>query len=347
MARIDTKQLAAQLRAGQFSNLYYFYGSDILQVQTCTAQVLKAATGGDETAVTKLDGGSLNVSELADEAEMCPMFAEHNCIWVHDLNMDTLREDTRKALLDLLKRVAPQTVLVFDVTGFDIFGGKTGKNRKPTDKNRKLVDFIEKNGTSCLCEPKTQSQIAGDIIAAAKKNGCSMERPAAMTLAELCGCQTLLIRQELGKLCAFADGAEITEPMVRDMVTPQLETTVYMLTGAVLGHRAPAAMKAVEELLAMRVEMPYLMATVAGSLIEVQRACAARQEGRRVEDVMADFGYRFSFVVENAFRTSQGETMEHITKCLMLLCDAERRLHSGAVDERVLFEKTIVEMLRR
>ena len=65
-----------------------------------------------------------------------------------------------------------------------------------------------------------------------------------------------------------------------------------------------------------------------------------------VQDVTADFSYRFDFMVENAFRDSRGETAAHITKCLKLLCDAERRLHSQAVNERVLFEQTIAEMLR-
>ena len=347
MARVDSRKLNDQLKKGEFSNLYYFYGSETMQVSDCVRQVIRAVTGGDASAVTKLDGGTLDISALADEAELCPMFADHNCIWVHDLNMDSLREDQRKAVLELVKNVAAQTVLIFDVTGFDIFGGKTRKNKKPTDKNKKLIDYIEKNGTTCLSEPKNQGQLAAEIIAMAKRGGCEMQRPAAVELAELCGCQMLLITQEMGKLTAFADGGEITEQMVQDMVAPQLETTVYMLTNAVLGHRSSAAMQAVENLLAMRVEMPYLMATVAGSMIDVQRACAARMEGRKVEDVMHDFGYRFSFMVENAFRTSMGETMEHITKCLTLLSEAETRLHSGAVDERVLFEKTIVEMLRR
>lgn len=347
MARIDTKKLAASLKAGQLSRLYYFYGGDSMQVTQCVKAVLKTASDGDETAVTKLDGGNLDVSQLADEAELCPMFADHNCIWVHDLNMDTVREDVRKAVLEVLKDVAEQTVLVFDVTGFDIFGGKTGKNRKPSDKNRKIIDFIEKNGTTVLCEPKNQVQLADDIQMLAKKQGCSIAKPAAMTLAELCGCQMLVITQEMGKLSAFADGAEITEAMVRDMVAPQLETTVYMLTDAVLKHRSRDAMHRVAELLAMRVEMPYLMATVAGSLIDVQRACAARQAGKRVDDVMHDFGYRFSFMVEKAFRSSTGESTAHISKCLNLLAAAETRLHSGVVDERVLFEETIIEMLRK
>lgn len=345
MAILDAKRLSAQLKAGQFSNLYYFYGSDVMQVDDCVKQVIRAA--GDPESVTKLDGGALDVSALADEAELCPMFADWNVIWIHDLNMESAREDVRRGVMAVLENVAAQTVLLFDVTGFDIYGGKTGKNKKPSPKNKKLVDYIAKHGTVCCLEPKTASQTAGDIIAAAKKSGCTMERPAAQLLAEECGCQSLRIKQELGKLCAFADGGEITVQLVQEMVTPQLETTVYMLTNAVLRHRAADAMRAVDELLSMRVEMPYLMATVSGSLIDVQRACAARASGRNSEDVAHDFGYAFSFIVENAFRSSMGETNEHIAECLRLLCEAEKRLHSGAADERVLFEKTIVEMLRR
>ncbi|MBP0972283.1 MAG: DNA polymerase III subunit delta [Oscillospiraceae bacterium] len=345
MAIIDSKALQEQLKTGKLSNLYYFYGSDVMQVDACVKRVLKAS--GDPDGVTKLDGGNLDVSLLADEAEMCPMFADWNCIWIHDLNMETVREDVRKAVMAVLENVSPQTVLVFDVTGFDIYGGKTGKNKKPTAKNKKLVDFIAKSGTVCCLEPKSVSQTAADILASARKRGCSMERPAAQLLAEQCGCQSLQIKQELDKLCAFVDGGEITLQLVKEMVTPQLETTVYMLTNAVLRHKAADAMRAVDELLSLRVEMPYLMATVSGSLIDVQRACAARAAGKNAENVAADFSYSFSFMVENAFRSSSGETNEHIAACLRLLCDAEKRLHSGAVDERVLFEQTIVEMLRR
>ncbi len=345
MAIIDSRALQEQLKKGTLYNLYYFYGSDVLQVDACVKRVLKAA--GDPDGVTKLDGGALDVSQLADEAEMCPMFADWNCIWIHDLNMESVREDVRRGVMAVLENVSPQTVLVFDVTGFDIYGGKTGKNKKPTARNKKLVDYIAKHGTVCCLEPKSVSQTAADILASARKRGCTMQRPAAQLLAEECGCQTLRIKNELDKLCAFADGGEITMQLVKDMVTPQLETTVYMLTNAVLRHKAADAMRAVDELLSLRVEMPYLLATVSGSMIDVQRACAARRAGKTADDVAADFSYSFSFIVENAFRSSMGETNEHIAACLALLCEAEKRLHSGAVDERVLFEQTIVEMLRR
>ncbi len=347
MPIIDARGLQEQLKNGKIERLYYFYGSDILQVENCVKKLLKKVTGStDSDGITRLDGASLDLSQLADEAEMCPMFADYNCILIHDCNMESMREEGRKQLRKILETVADNTVLIFYVTGFDIYGGKTGKNKKPTAKNKTIIDFIAKNGTVCCLEPKTASAMANDIIVSVKKRGCTIERNAAQLLAEECACQTLQIQQEIGKLCAFVDGGEITMQMVKDMVSPQLETTVYALTKAVIRRRPADAMRAVDDLLAMRVEMHYLMATVAGCFIDLQRAITARQNRKTVKDVAADFSYRFEFAVENAFRDSGSESTEHISKCLKLLCEAERKLHSQAVNERVLFEHTIVEMLR-
>ncbi len=344
MLLTDEKGLQNQLKSG-LSNLYYFYGSDILGVENCVKRVIKAV-GGVEN-VTRLDGQNLDLNQLAEEAELCPMFAEYNCIHIHDCNLETFKEAERKAFMQIVENVSGQTIFIFDVTGFDIYGGKTGKNKKPTAKNKKLIDYIAKSGIVCICEPKTVSQMATEIISKTKKLGCTIEKPAAQMLAMQCNCQTLMIQNELNKLCAYVNGGSITEALIQEMVTPQLETTVYVLTAAILKRRTRDALKAVEELLALRVEMPYLMAVVSGSFIDVQRASAARRNGRTVQDVMNDFGYKFSFAVERSFRDSMGETPEHITECLNLLCEAERKMHSGTVDERVLFEKTVIEMLRR
>ncbi len=347
MAILDAKGLREQLKTGTVSNLYCFYGSDILQVANSVKKLLAQINGSAAMEdVTKFEGASLDLSLLADEAEMCPMFTDYNCILIHDCNMETLREDQRKSLLQLLGNIASGTVLIFYVTGFDIYGGKTGKNKKPSPKNKTLVDFIAKHGTVCVHEPKTASAMAQDITVAVRKSGCTIERNAAQLLAELCGSQTLLVKQELGKLCAFADGGEITEAMIRDMVTPQFETTVYMLTRAIVRRRSRDAMRAVDELLALRVDMHYLLGTVASCLIDLQRAAAARRDRKTIQDMTADFSYRFGFAVENAFRDSMNESEEHIAHCLCLLRDAETTLHSGAVEERVLFEKTIVAMLQ-
>ncbi|MDE5755324.1 MAG: DNA polymerase III subunit delta [Oscillospiraceae bacterium] len=343
MIIFDAKALREQVKK-QISNLYYFYGSDILAVENAVKLILKTM-GGTEN-ITKLDGQNLDLNQLADEVQLCPMFAEYNCIYIHDCNLDSLREQERKLLFQILEQVPEQTVLVFDVTGFDIYGGKTGKNKKPIGQNKKLADYIIKNGVVCCLELKTVSQLTTEIVAKVKKQGCEIERPAAQLLAMQCNCDSLMIQNEIAKLCAYVQNGMITAEIIQNMVAPSLETTVYMLTNAILKHRTADAMHAVDDLLALRLEMPYLMAVLANSMIDMQRACAARYANRSVQNVMEDFGYPFRFVVERAFQDSMKQSPEHVATCLRLLCDTEQKMHSGSADERVLFEQMIVEMLR-
>ncbi|MDE5769637.1 MAG: hypothetical protein K2H82_09655, partial [Oscillospiraceae bacterium] len=317
-------------------------------------EFIRKAMGGTEN-LTKLDGQNLNLEQLGDEIQLCPMFTEYNCIYIHDCNMDQLRESERKNLLKILEEVPPQTVLLFDVTGFDIYGGKTGKNRKPVGQNQKLWNYIDKNGLAICLDLKTVSQLTTEIITTAKKRGCEMERPAAQLLATYCNCDSLLIRNELDKLCSYLDtdpdtdmnteNQKITEKLIREMVVPSLETTVYMLTNAILRHKTADAMHVVDDLLARRLDMSYLMAVIAGSMIDMQRACAARYENKTVQNMMEDFGYAFRFMAERAFQDSMKQSPEQIAGCLQILCECEQKMHAGTADERVLFEQAIIEML--
>ena len=59
MLLTDEKDLQNQLKSG-LSNLYYFYGSDILGVENCVKRVVKAV-GGIEN-VTRLDGQNLDLN---------------------------------------------------------------------------------------------------------------------------------------------------------------------------------------------------------------------------------------------------------------------------------------------
>ncbi|MBQ8724891.1 MAG: hypothetical protein IJY74_04375, partial [Oscillospiraceae bacterium] len=63
------------------------------------------------------------------------------------------------------------------------------------------------------------------------------------------------------------------------------------------------------------------------------------------EEMQKDFGYRFDFVVKNAFRDCRKIAPERLRACISVLRDLEQKLNSSAADERVLLESAIVKML--
>lgn len=342
MAVTDVKNTAARIKQGDIAGVYYFYGADIVQVEALTKQLIRKATGGNETmALTKYDGKSLDMDELASSAELFPMMAEYNCIWIHDLNAESCREEQLKKLLEIISDVGEQTVIVFSVTGFDVNDGK----KTPAGKNKKLIDKIAKTGTVCEAVQRTFPEIARSLISSAQRRGCILQRKEAEFLTARCMGSTVQLQSELEKLCAHANGGEITEKMIEDLVSPSIETTVYALAKAVIALRPAQAMAELDRLYSMRTSRTFIVHAVASGFIDLYRASVAWRSGHSPEEMKKDFGYRFDFVVKNAFRDCRKIAPERLRACISVLRDLEQKLNSSSADERILLESAIVKML--
>ena len=146
-----------------------------MQVKQLTASLLKKGTGGNaDMALTRFDGQKLELKPLEDAARQFSMFSAHNCIQVHDLDANSLREDQLKQLLEFLPTVGGATVLVLDVTGFDPKNGK----KTPQGKNKKLIDCIAKCGIVCEAVQRTPQVLAKELSELAERRGCVMPRTA-------------------------------------------------------------------------------------------------------------------------------------------------------------------------
>lgn len=61
---------------------------------------------------------------------MFSLFAPYNCILIHDLNAESLREPAFQQLMELLKTISGVTVLIFQITGFDVKDGRRSVSGK-------------------------------------------------------------------------------------------------------------------------------------------------------------------------------------------------------------------------
>ncbi len=342
MAVTDVKSVAAQIKRGELSRVYYIYGADIVQVETLTKQLIRKATGGNEdVALSKYEGNDVDMNELSDAAAMFPMMADYNCIWLHDFNAEKCREDQLKKLMDICDDAGEQTVIIFSVTGFDVKDGK----KIPTPKNKKLIDKISKTGTVCEAAQRTFAEIAKWLMGLAQNSGCTLQRREAETLAARCMGNTVRLKSEIEKLCAYAGRGEITDQMITDLVAPSVETTVYALARAIVSLKPQAAMAELDRLYSMRTSRTFIVHAVATGFMDLYRAAIAWRSNHSMEDMKKDFGYKFDFVVKNAFRDCRNIQPEQLRACITVLRDLEQKLNSSAADERILLESAIVKML--
>lgn len=349
MPQIDQKTASARLKKGELANLYYIFGQDVSGVERLTKKVIKAAVGENEDfALNKLSGRTLIPSELRDMAEMMPMMSEYNCILVNDYNCEEQREETTKQLIGLLKDVPSQTVIIFNVTGFEVKTKNDWKARKNViiDKNKKLADIIEKNGVLVELAIKTPNELAKDIVSSVSARGGMISLDNAKELAEMCLCDTLAIRNEIEKLCGYASGREITRDMLEELVHRQSSVTIFNLADAVASFNKKAAFEALDELMADKNNRGAILANITNSFLDLYRVQCARQKGHTADEVKQDFGY-FSrgFAIEKLYRNGVRISLKRLRECITILRDTAVQLNSTAADEKIVLEQTVAKML--
>lgn len=357
MGRIDSKKLASALKSGEISNIYYLFGADVIGVEKMTKLIIKRVVGESaDFALTRINGRKLDISELSDIIQQFPMMSEYNCILINDYNcekpFDDMRgrsaDDVTKKLLAVLKDIPPQTVVIFNVTGFEIKvqrDYKTGRNTIK-DKNKKLADFAEKNGVVCEFPIKTAAELSKIIASEVSAKGGSISLKNAGHLAEMCLCDELSIENEIEKLCAYADGREIDSAMISELVHVQNDTTIYNLANAVAAMNPEAAFRAVSELDINNDNRTLVLYAVNDAFMNLYRAACARKSGVSAEQMAENFGYgRRAFAVKNAFRDSSRMSIELLRECIIILHDTTMNLNSSAINPRTAIEQAITKML--
>ncbi|MCR4640005.1 DNA polymerase III subunit delta [Ruminococcus sp.] len=356
MPQTDPKTVKAELKKGELKNLYYIFGKNIPEVEKLTKQIIKAAVGDNEDfALNKLDGRYLDTSELYDMIQMMPMMSEYNCILINDYNCEKPREnmagfraeDLNKKMVDVLKDIPEQTVVIFNVTGFEInvkTDFKTGKSIIK-DKNKKLADLAAKAGELVECPIKSENELAKEIAASVSARGALISLDRARELAEMCQSDTLTIKNEIDKLCAYVGSGEITSEVLKNLVHRQSDVTFFKLADAVAVFNKRSAFEALDELMQNRENRGAVLANITGSFIDMYRAACARQQGKQILDVKEDFAYVWEFKVKNAFRDSSHMSIRRLRECIKILRDTNIILNSGSGDEKTILEQTVTKML--
>lgn len=356
MPQTDPKTVKAELKKGELKNLYYIFGKNIPEVEKLTKQIIKAAVGDNEDfALNKLDGRYLDTSELYDMIQMMPMMSDYNCILINDYNCEKPREnmaglraeDLNKKLAEVLKDIPSQTVVIFNVTGFEIAvktDYKTGKSIIK-DKNKKLADLAAKVGELVECPIKSENELAKEIAASVSAHGALISLDRARELAEMCQSDTLTIKNEIDKLCSYVGSGEITSEVLQNLVHRQSDVTFFKLADAVAAFNKRSAFEALDELMQDKENRGAVLANITGSFIDMYRAACARQRGKQVMDVKEDFAYVWEFKVKNAFRDSSRMSIRRLRECIKILRDTNITLNSGGGDEKTILEQTVTKML--
>lgn len=348
LAAITENQLKADIKSGNISNVYLFWGTDFYSIELYTKGLINKLVDKDarDLNLHEFEGRELDVGELSDACEGLPMFAEYNCCTVSDLNLFNKKEFTKEnydMLISVIKNIPETTVLILYYSSLDICKGRS----KPDEAYTRLINNVTKVGTVCAFPTKTAADAVKTAASFAKRKKCVIGENELRYLCDLCAYDMLMIGSELDKLSAYAQEQPITSEMIELLCPGENDAKIYNLTDAIIARNKPLALSLFRELLDMRTEIMPLLYSITGTYVDLFRAKTALKNRKSASDVKADFSYgAMGFSVDKAFRTAGKISDEQLSRCLKLLLDCERMIKSRPEPLHAdIVEETIIKML--
>lgn len=345
MPLVNEVTLGRSVRNNEIANIYCFYGKDVSAISAYTKKLVNRLVPAEEQAMNyqKFDGKTFDVSAFADCCEVYPMFSDRVVVSVNDLNIENLKADDYKYLKQILTNLPETTTVIFFATAIDLYKNKV----KLTDKNQRFVDFCAKNGVACDFALKTVPEMGKIIAQKVTKNNCVISKKNAEYLAEKCNGDMVFANNEVDKICAYVNGAEITEEIIDLMCVRKLDADAFKLASAIARQESKRVFTIVDDLFSLQADAFSILSAISMSFVDIYRASVGKGRGKSPSKIVSDFSYPKyrEFAVNNAYRESSNIIPKRLRKCMKILSKTDIAMKSQRTDNRLLLEKAIVEML--
>ena len=282
-----------------------------------------------------MDGKNLDLSALYDAAQMVSFFGGRRLILIKDLEIEQLTSADLDDLRQILHELSDSVTLVI-CTPPESFDIKKGKNAK------KMLAVFDKSGAVIHLDRRDAASLKATLRARCQKRGCELSNEAAAFLIERCGNDMATLFNECDKLCAYADGAAITPDMITLICSGSLSADPFALSRLMLRGELTATLSQIDSLVRMRQPITLIISNISSAFCSIARACAARAAGKSCEEFQKDFGFRYEWMAQNAFRDSSKISLEKAFEICRIFSDAETQIKSTPLDERILLETAVV-----
>lgn len=317
-----------------FAPIYVFYGEETFLSAFYSKRLcdnVNETYGMADFNFSEFEGDKVKLETLVDTIEAMPMFAERKCVLIKDFPVVSLNSDDISFITDCLKNSPESTVAVFAYHNI--------LPQKSNDKWSAFFDAITSNGGILVeCSKPSHKDMILWLRKAADMNGAMITDESAEYMLERCGTDMRVLRNEITKISAFADG-EILPEHIDKIAVKNLDANVYDMVKCVTTRRFTQAFTILSDMLDMGIEGSIILGTLSGAFADIYRAKLGMDAGKSAKDIASDFGIKKEFRVTNAMRDAARFTDAYIYKCIEAVAAADAELKSYTVDEKLVFEK--------
>ena len=334
-------QLKADLKAGQFGRLYLFHGEEHYlrdhYLQMLRSKLLDGPA--EEFNYHRFTQENMDFEMLADAVEAMPMMAEYSMVQVDDCDLSKLSESNRDALVRILSDIPDYCVLVFVFDSVEL---------KFDGRQKKLKEVID-GGLTVEFARQSQRELTTWIRRHFRSHGKEIGDKLCEYLTFITGGTMTALGSEIGKIAAYASGAEITMQDIHAVVTPVLDAEVFDLTDAIAEGDYEKALLKLRTLMQMQQEAIPLLAAIGGQMRRLLYAKTAMREGKGetgvAELLKLSMGRApHSYVLQKTITTARLVSDAFCAKAVTLCMEADAQLKRFSGDDQRTMELLLLNL---
>lgn len=333
--------LRKQISGKNFAAVYLIYGDDAYLKKHYKDTLSQKAYDGDPFFNLQKFEGDVNLQEVFDAVNQFPMMADKKCVVLSNFDFEHATKNDFDRLLELISNANDTCVLIiaFDSVNFDC---------KKGSKEKKIIDAVNKVGGCCAeLNHRTITALVKMLCDGAKKRGCGFGEIAARHLVETVGNDLSTLKNELDKLCAYADGSEITKETVEAVSVKSVDASVYEYVKQILCGNVSSALLQLNDMFFMRIEPIVILSVAATSYVDIYRAYTANISGIKKADIAADFKYPKNkiFLIDRAVQSAKSFNAKKLRLSLNAIADADKSLKTFGAEPRTILEQLTVKLV--
>lgn len=307
-------------------------GDETVARRKAEQELVDGAFGGAPPSFNLATFSAADGAERAVEvARTVPMMAKRRVVVVRE--MESAGVDLLDDLLAYAAKPNPSTVLILN-------GVKTPPATGGVDRGRRLEAAIKKCGHVQRFKTGERDPVRF-AVACADEAGCQIDHGAARLLVELVGADLARIQTEMGKVVAYANGAErIGVEAVEAVCSLVAEAAIWDLTDAVVRRDPDKALSVAHRMLDTGESVHRLIAMIAWQMRQLitLQDCMSRRVSPR------DAGIRMPRYKLEAAESALRRRPIHAARMMNQIAAANGDLNRSRAGDRRVFEGLLLTL---
>ena len=299
------------------------------------------AEGMEEFNRTEVDferDGTLKALEEAVDA--LPVMAEHKMVEVWGLDIMSLKKDAEKRLVDLVKGVSKDTVLV-------VFSRSTELDLSTKKaRERKIIKDLSSLMTVTEFPRQSEMKLTSWTDRIFKNDEVRISDFNISKMIKLCDFSMTRLKSESEKLIAYTkrNGLDTVPNEIIDLlVKSSAENETYEFTDAVLRRQKKEACTILENLKGQNIE-PVVIASILSRAFNAL-AVVKSARGKMNDNEISGITGLFPWQVKSYTLSSSNWESKDIARAIDMTFQCDTDLKSTGVDGYVLIERLVVSVL--